>query len=95
MKIKERLTSWGHRLFDEGEIVLSRVPRELRQELFNSNIEDLSLVMKDVNGKLEILGMQPLNHQEMEDASQANYIIYQLRLKLLKERFKHLYPDKM
>lgn len=70
MRLKEILD----RIFPAGEIVLERVPLELRQQLWDATPEKFYETVAKVNSLLISSGEKPLTAEEREDAEQVNYL---------------------
>lgn len=62
------------RILPEGEIVLERVPSELRQQIWDAKPEDFYRVILKVNLSLVDSGMKPLTQSELGDAEQGNFL---------------------
>jgi len=71
----EFLTRISKRLFPEGEIILERVPQELRSRIWHAKPDEIGSVILETNLNLVKVGLEPLSENEIEDALDGYHVM--------------------
>lgn len=74
--IVEKVVGFFRRGNDSGEILLGRVPEELRRMIWQAPTTEIRSVVSSINEQLVSLGIEPIRGREFKDAIEGNEFMH-------------------